>query len=85
MIVRYPIITGLPGIFYRIGVGVFFRRCQDGENILKGGSLPGRQKRENYKTRKTTRNHGFILGLFKVEMINHAIKKAASSNKNENN
>jgi hypothetical protein len=63
MIVRYPIITGLPGIFYRIGIGVFFRRCQDGENILNGGSLPGRQKRENYNTRKTTRNHGVHFGI----------------------
>jgi hypothetical protein len=45
MIVRYPnFINGLPGIVYRTGVGVFFRRRKDSENILNGGSLPGRQK-----------------------------------------
>jgi len=41
----------------KTGAGVFFHRCQDGENILNGGSLPGWQcdKKESIRKQKKQR------------------------------
>jgi hypothetical protein len=48
-------------------------------------AYPGDKKERITIHEKQPAIMGFILGLYKAEMINHAIKKAASSNKNENN
>jgi hypothetical protein len=48
-------------------------------------AYPGRSKKRITKHKKQRGIMRAIFGWHKIKIINHAIKKAASSNKNENN